>query len=86
MAGEKRINDQWNIVMIIMLIATLVLAITSRVISNRETADLLKWISIGLMACIFISRVFKGRLGSKPTREDLEKKVFGNEKQGATLE
>jgi hypothetical protein len=86
MIENRKINDQWNVVMIVMLIATLVLAILSRVISDKETADVLKWISIGLMAGIFITRLLKGRFGTKPSREELEEKVFGNKNKSAAAD
>ena len=48
---------------------------------NREVADTLFWITIGLSVAIIIFRLFYWLapkwFGNKPTREELEEKQFG---------
>jgi hypothetical protein len=64
--------------MMVLLIAVLVLVVVSRVVANKEVAGLLKWISLAMIAGLFIFRLFKGKFGSKPTRGEIEERVFEN--------
>ena len=74
---RRRIEAQLNVVTIVLTIAALVLAIVSLLAADRQVAGLLRWISFGLMLALLLFRVFIGRFGSKPTREEVEEQVFG---------
>ncbi len=76
MAENKNIKEQRSVVMIVLVIAVLILAIISRLIRDKQTAELLTWISVALMIGLLIFRLFRGKFGYKPTREELEEKVF----------
>lgn len=78
MVDQKKMKGQGNVIMIVLLIATLVLATVSRFTADKQVADLLKWMSIGLILAMFLFRIFFGKFGNKPTREELEERTFSN--------
>ena len=77
MSDQRKIKQAGNVVMILLVIATLILAIVSLLIRDKGIAEILRWISFGMMLALLLFRVFSGKVGNKPAREEIEEQVFG---------
>ena len=62
---------------IVLSIGVILLLATSFFIRDKETAGLARSMGYGLLLAIIIFRFFKGTFGYKPTREEVEEKMFG---------
>jgi uncharacterized membrane protein YozB (DUF420 family) len=75
---KARLKDQRSAVAIVLSIAALVLLAASFFIRNEEAKNLTRLMAYGLILATILFRVIKGTFGYKPTREEIEEKIFGN--------
>jgi uncharacterized membrane protein YozB (DUF420 family) len=75
---KPRLKDQRSAITIILSIAALVLLAASFFIRNEEAQNLTRLMAYGLILATILFRLFKGTFGYKPTREEIEEKIFGN--------
>jgi uncharacterized membrane protein YwaF len=77
---NTRLKEQRSTVTIVLSIAALVLFIISFFIRNDRTQNLLRMMGWVFVLATIVFRLFKGEFGYKPTREEIEEKMFGTEK------
>lgn len=75
---KARLKDQRNAITIVFSIAALILLAASFFIRNEEAGKLARLMGYGLILATILFRLFKGTFGYKPTREEIEEKIFGN--------
>jgi uncharacterized membrane protein YwaF len=77
---KTKLKEQKKTITIVLLLAALALLLTSFFIRNNETQKLVRLMGFGLLLATLIFRLFKGEFGYKPTREEIEEKMFGKDK------
>ena len=80
MTSERKIREPRRLVSLILALAAMVLLTTSFFVRNAETTKLLRLISFALLLGNIIYLLFQGSFGYKPTREEMEEKLFGKNK------
>ncbi len=75
---KTKLKEQKNVVTIVLLITAIILLVVSFFISNSGTQSLLRIMGYGFIIASIIFRLFKGEFGYKPTREEIEERMFGN--------
>ena len=78
---KDRIKQQRSTVTIILSIAAIVLILSSLLIKNEESSNLIRTIGFGIMLASILFRVFKGNFAYKPTREEIEERMFGKKEK-----
>jgi uncharacterized membrane protein len=76
-----RINQQRKRVTIILGVAAILLIVISFFVKDNESQNLVRTIGFTLMLANILFRIFKGEVGYKLTREEIEERQFGKEKQ-----
>lgn len=72
----KTIRKPQNLITIIMLVSALVLYLMSLWVKENDLKEILKSIAWGFVGNAIIFRlIIKMKIGNKPTREELERKV-----------
>ena len=70
-------KGQRKVMATILLLGSLVCMIIGLIIKENELKIIMLGIGAGLFAAAFIAKAFGGRFGYKPTREEMEEKIFG---------
>jgi len=74
----KRINEQYTVMFWTVLCISLGLLIAGLLVEEKDTKRLLITLGSGFFIGIGISKLFKRNFGYKPSREEIEEQVFGN--------
>jgi hypothetical protein len=77
---NQRIKEQKSVVTLTMLISCSLLFGLSFFAVDKDLKFILKIIGAALFIGVFITMVFKGSFGYKPTIEEIEEKQFGKKK------
>jgi hypothetical protein len=73
----KRIKEQYNIMFWIVFCISFGLLIAGLLVEEKDTKRILFTLGSGFFIGMVISKLFKKDFGYKPTREEIEEKVFG---------
>ncbi|MBP6477946.1 MAG: hypothetical protein KA290_09525 [Chitinophagaceae bacterium] len=76
----KRINEQYTVMFWTVLCISLGLLIAGLLVEENDSKRLLITLGSGFFIGIGISKLFKKDIGYKPTREEIEERMFGNKK------
>ena len=79
MDGSKndRMKGQRKIIVIMLMLGSLVSMVIGLLVKENELKIILLAMGAGLLAAAFIAKAFSGKFGYKPTREEVEEKIFG---------
>ena len=78
--NDARLTGQRRIITIVLAVAAIVLLAVSFFINEKELQNLIRISGIGLVLAIILFRLFRKKFGYKPTREEIEERVFGKDK------
>jgi hypothetical protein len=70
-------RKQREIVRRLLLVASLVVVTTGLLINEKDVKFILLTIGAALFMGVFIAKIFKEKFGHKPSREEIERRVFG---------
>ena len=73
---NKRIKEQKFVLTIILLASSGLCIFFGLLIKDKESKLIIMSIGFALLAGFVITRMFKGTFGYKPTREEIEEKMF----------
>ena len=75
-SGKNRIRGQRKVVTIILLLCALLALSIGLLFKEKDLKTIMLAIGAGLFAGAFIARAFSRKFGYKPTREEIEEKMF----------
>jgi uncharacterized membrane protein YwaF len=75
---KARLKEQRSSITIVLSIAALALLTASFFIRNEQAQNFTRLMGYILILATILFRLFNGTFGYKPTREEVEEKIFGN--------
>jgi uncharacterized membrane protein YiaA len=76
MDKRTRLKQQKSIIQLILLIVGVLFLIIGLLFYNETNKVIVFGLGFGLLIAVIILRVFKNDFGYKPTREEIEEKIF----------
>jgi hypothetical protein len=82
MVDKKIIKKQRSIVTVVLSVGAIILIAVSFFIREEKTQNLVRLMGFVFMLAMILFRLFKGDFAYKPTREEIEERMFGNKETG----
>jgi hypothetical protein len=79
---KTKIKKQRSVVTIVLSVAAIVLIAVSFFIREDKTRNIVRLMGFVFMLAMLLFRLFKGDFAYKPTRKEIEERMFGNKETG----